>query len=159
MEDGARHRIRGIRAEMTSGGPGYLAATGWAGLYNATVASDYKMLSGQRQDFTDPYVAQRDILKKSSIRERMQGGKRLFSGGSAVNVARWSDGTGAAPASETDYLVDEPETDEIVISTYAKGDSVMAFVFGRAASIGSYLKLHKLTAVIQSYASNRRKGR
>ena len=153
-EDGARHNIRDIRAEMETSGPDERPAGDWAGLYNVRVSPDYKMLSGQRQDFTDPYVANREILKEATIRERMSAGKRNFDG-----VAKWSAGTGVTPAADTDYLIDEPEVNEIVVSTHAKGDSVMAMIFGRASSIGTFLRIHRLTAFLQSAAANRRKGR
>ena len=153
-EDGAQHRIRDIRAELESGGPDESPATDWAGLYNVRVASDYKMLSGQRQDFVDPYVADREVLQKSTIRERMTAGKRVFD-----DVAEWSTGTGVSPDADTDYLVDEPEINEIAVSTHAKGGSVMAMIFGRASSIGTFLRIHRLTALIQSAAANRRRGR
>jgi hypothetical protein len=153
-EDGARHRIRDIRAELETGGPDERPAGDWAGLYNVRVASDYKMLSGQRQDLVDPYVADRDALQKNTIRDRMSNGKRNFGG-----VAEWSTGTGISPAADTDYLIDEPEVNEIAVSTHAKGDSVMAMIFGRASSIGTFLRIHRLSAFIQSAAANRRKGR
>ena len=151
LGDGARHRVRDIRAALTSGGNGPSAGTEWAELYNATVGSDYKMLAGQKVDYTDPYVADRDVLKKETLRNRLLDKKRIFGGG-----AIWSDGNNTQADA---YLVDEPEMNEIDISTYAKGGSIMAFVFGRVSSLGSYLKIHKLTALVQSYASNRRKGR
>lgn len=149
--DGAIHRARDIRAFIETGGQDDTSASKFMGLYNASVAPDYKMLSGQKQDYTDPYLADRDALKKETIRDRMTAGKRLFD-----SVAVWSDGTGAGA---DDYLVDNPETNEIDISTHARGESVVAAVFGRATSIGTYLRFHKLVVLVQSFVSNRRQGR
>ena len=78
-------------------------------------------------------------------------GKRVFG-----SVAKWSDGSGTGAL---DYLVDNIELNEIDVSTYAKGDSVSAAVFGRVSSPSSSLKIHKLTASLQSYPANRRTGR
>lgn len=151
VDDGIVSRVRDIRGYLETGGAPDAASSDYMGLYNATVASDGKMLSGQKLDYTDPYVANRDALKKETVRNRMTNGKRIFN-----SVAKWSDGTGAG---NDDYLVDNPEINEIDISTHARGESIIAAVFGRLTSPGSYLKLHKLTAVIQNYQSNRRKGR
>ena len=151
LNDGSRHRLRDIRATLSTSGYGAKAGTEWAELYNATVGSDYKMLSGQRVDYADPYIADRDAMKKESVRNRMLDKKRVFSGG-----AIWSDGTNTQADA---YIVDEPELNEIDISTYAKGDSVMVMIFGRVASIATYFKVHKLAAHLQTYAANRRKGR
>ena len=149
--DGAIHRVRDIRAFVETGGQDDTSATKFMGLYNATVAPDYKMLSGQKQDYTDPYLADRDALKKETVRNRMTAGKRLFD-----SVAVWHN---SAAASSNDYLIDNPETNEIDISTHARGESVVAAVFGRVTSVGTYLRFHKLVALIQSFASNRRQGR
>jgi hypothetical protein len=150
LDDGARHRVRGIRSVLNTGGEG-VTTLGWAGLYNATVGSDFKLLSGQRVDYTDPYVANHNARNKETVRNRLLEKKRLFNSG-----AIWSDGNNTQADA---YIVDEPEVNEIDISTYAKGDSIMALVFGRVSSIASYLKLHKLKAQVQTYAANRRKGR
>lgn len=149
--DGGIHRIRDIRCYLESGGQDDTSATEYIGLYNSTVASDYKMLSGQKQDYSDPYVANRQALKKETIRDRMTSGKRLFD-----SVARWSDGTGSGAE---DYLIDNPEINEIDISTHARGESVIAAVFGRVRSFGAYLKIKQAIVTMQTYASNRRKGR
>ena len=149
--DGAVHRIRDIRAFVETGGQDDSSASKFMGLYNATVASDYKMLSGQKQDYTDPYIADRDAKKKETIRDRMTAGKRLFD-----SVAVWHN---SASPSTNDYLTDNPETNEIDISTPAKGESIVAALFGRVSSAGTYLRFHNLAAPLQSYVSNRRKGR
>ena len=149
--DGGIHRIRDIRCYLESGGQDDTSATEYIGLYNSTVASDYKMLSGQKQDYSDPYVANRQALKKETIRDRMTSGKRLFD-----SVAKWSDGTGSGAE---DYLIDNPEINEIDISTHARGESVIAAVFGRVRSFGAYLKIKQAIVTMQTYASNRRKGR
>ena len=149
--DGAMHRIRDVRAFMETGGQDDTSGTKFMGLYNVTVASDYKMLSGQKLDYTDPYIADRDALKKETIRNRMTAGKRVFD-----SVAVWHN---PASASTNDYLVDNPENNEIDISTHARGESVVAALFGRVTSIGTYIRFHKAVALIQSYVSNRRKGR
>lgn len=149
--DGAIHRIRDIRAFVETGGQTDNPVTKFMGLYNTTVGSDYKMLSGQKQDYTDPYVADRDAMKKQTIRDRMTAGKRLFD-----SVAVWHN---TASPSTNDYLTDNPETNEIDISTHAKGESIVAALFGRVSSAGTYLRFHNIVALLQSYASNRRKGR
>lgn len=149
--DGAIHRIRDIRAYVETGGQNDTAGTKFMGLYNATVAPDYKMLSGQKQDYTDPYLADQDALKKETIRNRMTSGKRLFD-----SVAVWHN---PAAVSTNDYLIDNPETNEVDISTHARGESVVAAIFGRVTSVGAYLRFHNLVALIQSFASNRRQGR
>ena len=149
--DGAIHRVRDIRAFVETGGQDDTSSSKFMGLYNASVSPDYKMLSGQKQDYTDPYLADRDALKKETIRNRMTAGKRLFD-----SVAVWSDGSGTGV---DDYLIDNPETNEIDISTHARGESVVAVIFGRVTSVGTYLRFHKLVALVQSFASNRREGR
>ena len=149
--DGAIHRVRDIRAFVETGGQDDTSASKFMGLYNGSVAPDYKMLSGQKQDYTDPYLADRNALKKETVRDRMTAGKRIFD-----SVAVWSDGLGTGV---NDYLIDNPETNEIDISTHARGESVVAAIFGRVTSIGTYLRFHKLVVLVQSFASNRRQGR
>lgn len=149
--DGAVHRIRDVRSYIETGGQNDTSGSKFMGLYNTTVAPDDKMLAGQKLDYTDPYIANRDALKKETIRNRMTNGKRVFD-----SIAVWHN---PASPSVNDYLVDNPENNEIDISTHARGESVVAALFGRISSIGTYLRFHKLIATMQSYASNRRKGR
>ena len=153
--DGVRARLRGLRASLVTSGPDTPVSTDYDGLYNAVVGTDYKMLAGQRQDNTDPYIANREIRKKESIRNRLNAGKRTFGSDSAASTAKWSTGTSAT----TDYLVDEVEVNEIAISTHGKGDSFMAMVYGTASSVASKLKVQKLVAILQTFKGNRRKGR
>lgn len=158
-DDGLRHRIRDIRTELKTSGPDNPTANYYDGLFNASVATDYKMLSGQRQDYLDPYVASREIQKKETIRNRLSAYKRIFSDPFVTHNAKWSDGTGASPGADFDYIIDEPEVNEIAISTHGKGDSVMAMLYGITSTAGSYLSIQKIFAVVQHFKGNRRKGR
>jgi len=151
IEDGFMHRIRDIRAALETTGPDAVGVADYYGLYNVGVSSDRKKMSGQKQDFTDPFLANHQALQKGTIRDRLLLGKRIYG-----SVAKWSDGLGTGVE---DYLVDNVELNEIDVSTYAKGGSISAAVHGRVSADSSAVKLHKVSALIQSYPSNRRKGR
>ena len=143
-------RVRGIRAALESAGAA--AVTGYEGLYNVTVASDYKLMSGQWVDYNDPAQAEREALKKQTLRDRMYTGKRIFN-----SVATWY--RAADGVVNTNYLHDNPEVDEIDISMATKGESLSAMLFGRVTDKAESLRLHRAKAEIQVGGKPRRYGR
>ena len=143
-------RIRGVRSAIESAGAS--TVSGYEGLYNVAIASDYKLMSGQWVDYNDPVQAEQEATKKQTLRDRMFTGKRAFN-----SVATWY--KAADGVVNTNYLHDNPEVNEIDISLATRGESVSAMLFGRVTDKGEFFKLHASKATIQIGGKTKRYGR
>ena len=163
-------RARGLFARIasrgaTASGDGQLYPN-WAwGIYNILLGADRKSYSSQVVDLDETLVspAIRRIVDHQTVRSRFRSSnstmqKRLFSGNLAATatVPLW--GVNATPTSGN-YLIDDAQEDNIVISDSVKGEELNYMVFGFMRGRADGLMLNSLLANLRGMGSRRRTGR
>jgi len=156
-------RARGLFNKIASRGAGLAAddllADGWLwGVFNVILGSDQKQYSTQVIDIgsqeLNPNITK--VVNKDSLRSRyrkMNGdlAKRTFGGGPVWGVQ--------ANQNTGNYLIDDPQIDNIVISDSTKGEELSYLAFGFMRSRGESLIIISMMADIYQLGRRRRTGR
>lgn len=153
-------RLRGLWLKAQSQGRAATeVVSAWPlGLLNTVIGSDWKQWSSQIVDWSDG-TASPDLSQQvgsDGLRTRMRTAalvqaKRTFNGS-----ATWGDHTDPTAGN---YLVDDPEVDEVAISDSVKGEYVSAMLFGFVRAASERLAIVEARAALLIEGPRRRWGR
>lgn len=154
-------RLRGLWLKVSSRGRASTEIVpAWPlGLLNTVIGSDWKPWSSQIVDYDDGQQG-KDISQQNAgdgLRSRMRApttwvlGKRTFNG-----TATWGDHTDATAGN---FLVDDEEINEVVISDSVKGEYVLVTLFGFVRSASERIAIIEARAALLIEGARRRWGR
>jgi hypothetical protein len=135
------------------------ASTGWTTrTFNAITSTNYKQYGAQLVDYTSNMEGS-ELVKKNVVRDRIgvSGSVGLATYNStSTHTPRWGD---LDDKTLGNFLIGDPQVDNIKTSTGVKGDSITTGLFGHILSPAEGLRLLKSELYARIVEGYRRRGR